>query len=79
MAGILGKRKPAVLTLGKKLEIAHSLEKVASQRVVGEKFSIAKSIIADIGKILRRYLMPSLSVSLLHSPTKSSALFAKPN
>ena len=50
MAGILGKRKRAVLMLGKKLEILQSLEKGASQRVVGEKFGVAKSTIADIWK-----------------------------
>ena len=50
MAGILGKRKRAVLMLGKKLEIVQSLETGALQKVVGEKFGVAKSTIADIWK-----------------------------
>ena len=50
MAGILRKRKRAVLTLRKKLEIVQYLEKGASQKVVGEKFGVAKSIVADIWK-----------------------------
>ena len=41
---------PPRLTLGKKLEIVQSPEKGASQRVVGEKFGVAKSTIADIWK-----------------------------
>ena len=50
IAGNLGKRKRAVLTLENKLEIVQSLEKGASQRVIGEKFGAAKPTIADIWK-----------------------------
>ncbi len=44
------KRKRSVLTLEKKLEILKKLEKGLSQRVVGEKFGVAKSTVADIWK-----------------------------
>ncbi len=44
------KRKRSVLTLEKKLEILKELEKGLSQRVVGEKFGVAKSTVADIWK-----------------------------
>jgi len=42
------KRKRAVHTLEKKLEILKKLEKGLSQRVVKEKFSVPKSTVADI-------------------------------
>ena len=48
------KRKQSVLTLETKLEIVKVLEKGTSQRVVGDKFGVAKSTVADIGKMVRR-------------------------
>ena len=50
MAAVSHKQKRAVLTIGTKLEIVHTLEKGSSQRVVGEKFRVAKSTIAHIWK-----------------------------
>ena len=66
MGGILGKRKRAVRTLGKKLEIVHSLEKGASQRVVCKKFAVAKSTVTDIWKDRQKI---SDAVSASESPT----------
>ena len=44
------KRKRAVLTLEKKLQVLKELDKGLSQRLVGEKQGIAKSTVADIWK-----------------------------
>ncbi len=49
-AAVSKKRKRTVLTLEKKIEIIKALEKGSSQRVVGERFEVAKSTIADIWK-----------------------------
>ena len=50
MAAVPQKRKRSVLTLETKLNIVQVLEKGTSQRVVGKKFSVAKSTVADIWK-----------------------------
>ena len=50
MAAVSHRRKQAVLTLRTKLEIVRALEKGSSQRVVGEKYGVAKSTITDIWK-----------------------------
>ena len=42
------KRKRSVLTLASKLEIISALKKDSSQRVVAEKFGVAKSTVCDI-------------------------------
>ena len=39
--------------LVKKLEILKQLDKGLSQRVVGEKFTVPKSAIADIWKVVK--------------------------
>jgi len=44
------KRKRTVLTLEKKLEILKVLEQGLSQRLVGEKFGVAKCTVADLWK-----------------------------
>ena len=48
MATASKKRKRSAHTLETKLEIVKALEKGDSQRLVGQKFSIAKSTVADI-------------------------------
>ena len=48
------KRKRSVLTLETKLEIVKALEKGTSQQVVGDKFGVAKSTIANIWKDHKR-------------------------
>ena len=56
------KRKRSVLTLEMKLEIVKVLEKGTSQRVVGDKFGVAKSTVADIWKY-RKKIADSIAFS----------------
>ena len=65
MAAVSRKRKRAVLTIGTKLEIVLALEMGSSQRVVGEKFRVAKATIAHIWKDHKKI---SDSVSASESP-----------
>ena len=63
MAHVAGqKRKRTVLTLETKSLIVRALEEGNSQRVVGEKFGVAKSTIADIWKY-RKKISGSVSAS----------------
>ena len=50
MAAVPQKRKCCVLTLQTKLEIMQVLQNSNSQRLVGKKFCVAKSTVADIWK-----------------------------
>ena len=72
MATASKKRKRIAHTLG----IVKALEKGDSQRLVGQKFGIAKSTVADIGEIARKKLILLLPPSHLLLLTKSAALFA---
>jgi len=56
------KRKWSVLKLERKFEIKE-LEKGFSQRVVGDKFGVAKSTVRDVWKERKRYLMLLLPVN----------------
>ena len=65
MAAVPQKRKRFVLTLGTKLEIVRALESGSSQRVVGDKFGVAKSTVAEIRKYCQKI---SDSVAASESP-----------
>ena len=47
---LLRKRKRAVLTLAKKMEIVRELQNGHSQRAIAEKYGVAKSTVGDIWK-----------------------------
>ena len=59
----------SVLTLEMKLEIVKAVEKESSQRIVGEKFGVAKSTIADIWKDRKKI---SYAISSSDSPSFAS-------
>lgn len=69
MAAVPPKQKQAVFTL--------ALEKGSSQRVVGEKFGVAKSTVADNWKDHAK-ISDSVSGSHLHT-LNSIVLFTMPN
>ena len=75
MATASKKRKRITHSLETKLEIVKALEKGDSQRLVVQKFEIAKSTIADIWRD-REKIIDSVASSHLHLLTKSVALFA---
>lgn len=70
MSVVATKRKRSVLTLEKKLNIVRELEKGISQRVVGEKFGVAKSTVADIWKDREK-------LSAATSSSESPAFYSK--
>ena len=59
---VLNQALSPVLTLETKLDIIRALEKGSSHRVVGRKFGVAKSTVADIWKT-RQKISDSIAAS----------------